>query len=66
MRVDTPIVIVGAGLAGLVTAWELTRVGVACRLLEAIPRVGRRVETAVFGGQGAPDGCLGSATPRSN
>ncbi len=48
MRVDTPIVIVGAGLAGLVTAWELTRVGVACRVLEASPRVGGRVETAVF------------------
>ena len=48
MRVDTPIVIVGAGLAGLVTAWELTRIGVACRVLEASPRVGGRVETATF------------------
>ena len=48
MRVDTPIVIVGAGLAGLVTAWELSRIGVACRVLEASPRVGGRVETAVF------------------
>ncbi len=49
MTVDTPVVIVGAGLAGLVTAWELTRVGVACRVLEASPRVGGRVETTVFG-----------------
>ena len=48
MRVDTPVVIVGAGLAGLVTAWELTRVGVACRVLEASPRAGGRVETTVF------------------
>ena len=48
MRADTPVVIVGAGLAGLVTARELTRVGVACRVLEASPRVGGRVETTVF------------------
>ena len=48
MRVDTPVVIVGAGLAGLVTAWELTRVGVACRVLEASSRAGGRVETTVF------------------
>jgi monoamine oxidase len=48
MRIDTPVVIVGAGLAGLVTARELTRAGVACRVLEASPRVGGRVETTVF------------------
>ena len=48
MTMDTPVVIVGAGLAGLVTARELTRVGVACRVLEASPRVGGRVETTVF------------------
>ena len=48
MRADTPVVIVGAGLAGLVTARELTRAGVACRVLEASPRVGGRVETTVF------------------
>jgi len=48
MRMDTPVVIVGAGLAGLVTAWELTRAGIACRVLEASSRPGGRVETTVF------------------
>ena len=48
MRLDTPVVIVGAGLAGLVTAWELTRAGIACRVLEASSRPGGRVETTVF------------------
>ena len=43
-----PVVIVGAGLAGLVTAHELNRAGIGCRVLEATPRVGGRVETATF------------------
>ena len=43
-----PVVIVGAGLAGLVTARELTMAGIPCRVLEAAPRVGGRVETATF------------------
>ncbi len=48
MGVDTPVVIVGAGLAGLVTAWDLTRAGIPCRVLEASPRIGGRVETIEF------------------
>lgn len=48
MDVDTPVVIVGAGLAGLVTAWELTCAGIPCQVLEASHRAGGRVETAVF------------------
>jgi monoamine oxidase len=43
-----PVVIVGAGLAGLVTARELTLAGVGCRVLEASSRVGGRVQTATF------------------
>ncbi len=43
-----PVVIVGAGLAGLVAARELSRAGVACRVLEASSRAGGRVETVTF------------------
>ena len=43
-----PVVVVGAGLAGLVTARELERAGVGCRVLEAAPRAGGRVETVTL------------------
>jgi monoamine oxidase len=45
------VVIVGAGLAGLCTAWELERRGVECVVLEADRHhVGGRVRTHEFGG----------------
>lgn len=39
------VVIVGAGLAGLACAQDLTRAGVACQVLEASDGVGGRVRT---------------------
>ena len=50
------VVIVGAGLAGLVTALELTEQGVDCVVLEAAARPGGRVGTFTF-----PDGALAEA-----
>ncbi len=50
------VVIVGAGLAGLVTALELTEHGVDCVVLEAAARPGGRVGTFTF-----PDGALAEA-----
>ncbi len=44
------IVIVGAGLAGLACAQDLTRAGVACPALEASDGVGGRVRTDHVGG----------------
>jgi phytoene dehydrogenase-like protein len=46
----TDVVIVGAGLAGLTCAQELTRAGIECTLLEASDRVGGRVRTDVVDG----------------
>ncbi len=39
------VVIVGAGLAGLVSAYRLTQLGISCELYEASHRVGGRVFT---------------------
>ena len=39
------VVIVGAGLAGLACAQDLTRAGVGCQVLEASDGVGGRVRT---------------------
>jgi protoporphyrinogen oxidase len=50
------VVIVGAGLAGLVTALELSEQGVDCVVLEAAARPGGRVGTFTF-----PDGALAEA-----
>lgn len=39
------IVVVGAGIAGLTTAWQLQQAGYACTVLEATSRVGGRMES---------------------
>jgi protoporphyrinogen/coproporphyrinogen III oxidase len=39
------VVVAGAGLAGLTAAWELTRSGIDCVVLESAERHGGRVET---------------------
>ncbi len=41
-RIETEVVVVGAGLAGLSAARELKRVGVDCQVIEARDRVGGR------------------------
>lgn len=47
---DSPIVIIGAGLAGLSCAVELTRAGRSAVVLEATDRIGGRVRSDVVGG----------------
>ncbi len=39
------IIIIGAGLSGLLTAYRLKQVGIAFKILEARPRVGGRINT---------------------
>jgi glycine/D-amino acid oxidase-like deaminating enzyme len=41
--------IVGAGASGLAAARLLSQAGLACRVLEARPRIGGRIETVVMG-----------------
>ena len=48
---EAPVVIVGAGLTGLTTAYELGKAGIDVMLLEAAPRPGGRIQTVSF-----PDG----------
>lgn len=50
MPVDTDVVIVGGGLAGLAAARRLHRAGVPWRLLEASDRLGGRVGTDIVDG----------------
>jgi monoamine oxidase len=42
------VVIVGAGLTGLTTAYELRKAGIDVVLLEAAPRAGGRIQTVAF------------------
>ena len=50
MPVDSEVIVVGAGLAGLVCAATLQRQGLDVRLLEAADEVGGRVRTQVVDG----------------
>ncbi len=50
------VLILGAGLAGLTTAYELGKVGYHCRVLEARPRPGGRVFTVRRGTVSEEDG----------
>ncbi len=43
------VVIVGAGLTGLTTAYELRKAGIDAVILEAGPRAGGRIQTVTFG-----------------
>jgi len=43
---DTKVVIIGGGLSGLVTAWELSKRGIEFRLIEARDRYGGRILSA--------------------
>ncbi|ARN80093.1 flavin monoamine oxidase family protein [Methylocystis bryophila] len=46
---DVDVVVVGGGLAGLLTAYELEKKGVSTAVLEAGPRLGGRIQTADYG-----------------
>ncbi|MBZ9731709.1 FAD-dependent oxidoreductase, partial [Salegentibacter sp. JZCK2] len=48
-----PVVIIGAGLSGLVAAYRLKKAGVAIKILEARDRAGGRINT-VLGTDGVP------------
>ena len=53
-----PIVIIGSGISGLTTAWQLQSAGIKVVLLEARDRIGGRVLT--LDNQGTADGGLGA------
>lgn len=42
------VIVVGAGLSGLTTAYKLKKAGISCRVLELSPRVGGRARTAKY------------------
>jgi monoamine oxidase len=44
-----PVIVVGGGLAGLLTAYELEKKGIHAAVLEAGPRLGGRIQTADYG-----------------
>jgi monoamine oxidase len=46
----TDVVVVGAGIAGLITAYELEQKGLSVHVLEALDRFGGRVATAYYEG----------------
>lgn len=48
-RAQAQVVVVGAGLTGLTTAYELRKAGIDVLLLEAAPRAGGRIQTVTFG-----------------
>ena len=49
-QTDCDVAIIGAGLAGLITARELKQQGFTCQILEARNRLGGRVFTTKFAG----------------
>ncbi|MFG3344971.1 NAD(P)/FAD-dependent oxidoreductase [Streptomyces sp. NPDC048018] len=50
MRKESDVVVVGAGIAGLATAHQLTGAGLSVTVLEAAPRVGGRMATDTVDG----------------
>jgi monoamine oxidase len=53
---NAPVVIVGAGLTGLTTAWRLHQAGIRSLVVEADVRLGGRIETVTY-----PDGAVAEA-----
>ena len=49
------VVIIGAGLSGLATAYELKKAGVPYQILELTPRIGGRVRTVRYQRAGSPE-----------
>ena len=47
------VIIIGAGLSGLSTAYQLKKAGINCKILEAQSRMGGRIET-IYGKQDTP------------
>ena len=56
---DTDVLVVGAGISGLVTAWRLQQAGRAVTVIEAAPRAGGAI------GSLRADGCLVENGPNS-
>lgn len=50
----TDVLIVGAGLSGLATAYHLKKAGIAYHIVEIAPRVGGRVRTVTYERDGKP------------
>ncbi len=49
------VVIIGAGLSGLASAYQLKKLGIPYHLLEIAPRVGGRVRTVTYSRPGLPE-----------